>query len=246
MGASSSGFTSAANDAGVVAEKILLSLETPFFLGDRALRVGASIGLCIFPEDGVGMEELLERADAAMYESKARGKNTWTRYRSELSGGRPVRLFSLRWSEEFHVGVPEIDEQRSRLAELFNRVAESVTSGGGEEEVGSLLDDLVVHARHHFATEEGLMERFQTPGALAHQQEHRKLLEDLLSIRRGASSASLMLTIRSLKECLMAHIAGPDRRLAAELLAAGAREAGRWGTAEPRGRPLPAAPVPNG
>ena len=70
-----------AEAATVVAGKILAALDEPFLLGGRECRVGASIGICFSPEDGDDMETLLGRADAAMYESKAKGKNTFTRYR---------------------------------------------------------------------------------------------------------------------------------------------------------------------
>ena len=84
-----------AEAAFVVARKILAALGEPFLLGGRECRVGASIGICLSPEDGDDMETLLGRADAAMYESKANGKNTFTRYREALPAGEPGKMLHL-------------------------------------------------------------------------------------------------------------------------------------------------------
>ena len=105
-----------AEAASVVARKLLAALGEPFLLGGRECRVGASIGICLSPEDGDDMETLLGRADAAMYESKANGKNTFTRYRAALTAGEPVKMLHLDLGPERAVGVPVIDQQHARMA----------------------------------------------------------------------------------------------------------------------------------
>jgi len=62
-----------------MAEKIIAAMATPFSMPEGAsCRVGASIGISIYPRDATEIDTLLTMADAAMYESKARGKNTYT------------------------------------------------------------------------------------------------------------------------------------------------------------------------
>jgi len=63
------------DEASVVSSKILTSLETPFHLGGHRVRVTASIGVTIYPDDGGDMSSLQQNADAAMYESKRRARN---------------------------------------------------------------------------------------------------------------------------------------------------------------------------
>ncbi|ROR32422.1 bifunctional diguanylate cyclase/phosphodiesterase [Inmirania thermothiophila] len=53
-----------------VAERVQAVLEAPFRLGGREVRVGASIGIARFPEDGDDVDVLLRRADIAMYRAK--------------------------------------------------------------------------------------------------------------------------------------------------------------------------------
>ena len=48
------------------------------------LRVGCSIGIARYPDDALTEDDLMARADAAMYRAKQRGKNTWALYEQEV------------------------------------------------------------------------------------------------------------------------------------------------------------------
>ncbi len=58
-----------------VAERLIEANARPYRHGDIQLRVGTSIGISLYPVDGVTAEELMEAADAAMYQAKAAGRN---------------------------------------------------------------------------------------------------------------------------------------------------------------------------
>ncbi|WP_415885217.1 diguanylate cyclase domain-containing protein [Neptuniibacter sp. QD37_6] len=66
-------------DAEVVAKKIINSVQQPFAYEDVVLQLGVSIGISIYPDDQLP-EKLFEHADAAMYEAKRAGKNTFRYY----------------------------------------------------------------------------------------------------------------------------------------------------------------------
>jgi diguanylate cyclase (GGDEF)-like protein len=57
-------------DAALVAEKILRSLAEPAQLRGRPVRISASIGIGLFPEDGADSESLVQRSDNALYHAK--------------------------------------------------------------------------------------------------------------------------------------------------------------------------------
>jgi diguanylate cyclase (GGDEF)-like protein len=67
-------------DSAAVAEKILASLTAPIAGGGRDFRIGASIGISIYPRDGLTPDALLRHADAAMYRVKEAGKNRYEFY----------------------------------------------------------------------------------------------------------------------------------------------------------------------
>jgi len=61
----------------VVARKLLLDVERPLQAGGRNLSVTPSIGIAMFPEHGLTPEQLIQRSDMAMYQSKSRGRATY-------------------------------------------------------------------------------------------------------------------------------------------------------------------------
>lgn len=63
--------------AEAVAKKILATFEQPISLEGKTTRVGASIGISIFPDHCNDTEKLIIYADAAMYEIKKSGKNAY-------------------------------------------------------------------------------------------------------------------------------------------------------------------------
>ncbi|MDE2433393.1 MAG: EAL domain-containing protein [Burkholderiales bacterium] len=76
-----------------VAQSILDTLEEPFVLeGGQQVYVRASIGISLYPADGVSAMELIRDADAAMYESKRRGRNSFSFYTASFTTDANTRL----------------------------------------------------------------------------------------------------------------------------------------------------------
>jgi len=59
--------------AGIVAQKLLGALDDPFLIEDHELRVSASIGISVYPQDGFDTDKLVRFADVAMYRAKQAG-----------------------------------------------------------------------------------------------------------------------------------------------------------------------------
>ncbi len=68
--------TDAARQAELVAEKIIARLNAPYELVGREHNSSPSIGITLFCGAVLGVDELLKRADVAMYQAKAAGRNT--------------------------------------------------------------------------------------------------------------------------------------------------------------------------
>ncbi|MGC9270358.1 GGDEF/EAL domain-containing response regulator [Acidiphilium sp.] len=58
-----------------LAQRITRVLEEPFLIDDQVVTISASVGVTLYPNDGVTVEELLNNADLAMYRVKAGGRN---------------------------------------------------------------------------------------------------------------------------------------------------------------------------
>jgi diguanylate cyclase (GGDEF)-like protein len=57
-------------DAEMVAESLVKILAEPFELLDRSIRIGASIGIAVFPDDAQDTDSLCVEADFRMYKAK--------------------------------------------------------------------------------------------------------------------------------------------------------------------------------
>lgn len=64
-------------DAAKAAWKLLQSLLPPFEYKGKSIAISVSIGIAVFPADGLTAEALLKAADEAMYAAKSSGKNTY-------------------------------------------------------------------------------------------------------------------------------------------------------------------------
>ena len=53
-----------------IADKVYDRISQPLIIGDLELRVGASIGIAVYPDDGTTPQELVAKADSAMYRAK--------------------------------------------------------------------------------------------------------------------------------------------------------------------------------
>jgi diguanylate cyclase (GGDEF)-like protein/PAS domain S-box-containing protein len=71
--------------AETVARKVLQALTAPYQIETHELQITTSIGISIYPEDGSELDELLKKADQALYRAKEQGRSCYRKY-SDLSG----------------------------------------------------------------------------------------------------------------------------------------------------------------
>lgn len=108
-----------------VADKLLAALSTEYAINDLKVHVSASIGLAIYPEDGLSADEMLRHADSAMYEAKRSGKNRYHFYTAEMQELQERRRrienelrIALKESQFFVAYQPIVDATSGRTASL--------------------------------------------------------------------------------------------------------------------------------
>jgi len=69
----------------VYAKKVLHQIKVPLFIENREIFVTMSIGISIYPDDASSSNHLLKNADAAMYQAKNSGKDTFEFYSKEMT-----------------------------------------------------------------------------------------------------------------------------------------------------------------
>lgn len=109
---------SQASDASLVADKVIATLGVPSRVGDHVLRLTASIGISVYPDDGEDAETLIDRADAAMYRAKRQGLGSFVFHSQELSGEQTPALASLTQPlTHYQLAAAEYERQHRQLRE---------------------------------------------------------------------------------------------------------------------------------
>ena len=73
-------------DAERVATRVLEAMRQPIFVAGQECFVTASVGIALYPRDGVGVADLLRNSDVAMYAVKSQGRNAASIYSPQLAG----------------------------------------------------------------------------------------------------------------------------------------------------------------
>lgn len=77
-----------------LAQRIVLAMEEPFVIDDVRLDIGASVGFALAPDHGDHAQELLQRADIALYVAKVQ-RGAWSAYTPEDDGHSVQKLALL-------------------------------------------------------------------------------------------------------------------------------------------------------
>ena len=71
--------------AGRLAEDLIEAIREPFRIDIHQLAISLSIGIAIYPNDGIDQDDLLTNADAAMYHAKGMGRDTYCFFQSSMN-----------------------------------------------------------------------------------------------------------------------------------------------------------------
>jgi diguanylate cyclase (GGDEF)-like protein len=77
--------SSSIHSANSIASVLVEQLDQTFQIGDLSLHISASIGVSVYPSDGMSKESLIRYADNAMYHAKSQGRNNIQFYSDELN-----------------------------------------------------------------------------------------------------------------------------------------------------------------
>ncbi len=96
------------------------------------------------------------------------------------------------------LGIDLIDRQHKQIVSLINDLHSLLVDGENRSPTSRVFSELVVTIAHHFRTEEVLMELTHYPELLAHQAEHRELMNGISLLKKDFDARRFALGIQDL------------------------------------------------
>lgn len=175
-----------ASDAMLVAEKVAGALGTPFRIVDHVIRMTASIGICVYPEDGDTPELLIDRADAAMYRSKRLPKECFAFY-TDRDGG-DVRHAPAASAAPLYPVVVQYDaavaEHERRIGELREANEQLVMAVLSAQELQSAAEQSQIRQKEVLALVAHELRNPLTPLSVAASMLHGSDAKDLTRMQQ--------------------------------------------------------------
>lgn len=125
---------------------------------------------------------------------------------------------SILWSEEYNVGVKEIDDQHKYFVGLLNETYDAVINKKSIEKIQEIFVKLDNYAILHFGTEEKYFDLFHYELAQEHKEEHKKLLKKAREFKQHYRNHPEKIydiieeLFDFLENWLVDHIANQDRK----------------------------------
>jgi len=114
------------SDAIGIANKVNAALAMPTRVGEHVLRLAASIGIAMFPDDGDDATTLIGRADAAMYDAKHRGLGNFAFHGEAPADAQSVASRPLPTPQTsvtpYEVALAEYERRHTELREANERL----------------------------------------------------------------------------------------------------------------------------
>src|SRR5512139_2621368 len=133
----------------------------------------------------------------------------------------------VQWSNEYSVGIQEIDEQHKCIVAYINELYEAMTKKSNRELVAEVIHKLVEYTKIHFAVEETLMRIFNYNEYEEHKATHDKIVQQVLvyqgKFMAGDDKVGMEL-LMFLKGWLFEHISHVDKQYTATFHAAGVKQ----------------------
>lgn len=130
----------------------------------------------------------------------------------------PAPKTQVSWSEEYALGLPEIDDQHKFLFGLIDEVWRAVVSKADRDTTLGVIAELEGYTLTHFAAEEAFMREHQYSRYHEHRSEHERFIARIALEKAGVLAGrplSLEL-LHFLRDWLVQHIRFSDHAYADE------------------------------
>jgi len=119
----------------------------------------------------------------------------------------------IEWDEKYSVDVPELDECRKQLMDMFNNLIEMKANKGDAKDVANLVTEINDFCKIFFSKEEKILGRKGYPDLGTHSKAHRRFIKKAIGLRREIAEDVDNLAIGDiveLRDLLLTHFESLD------------------------------------
>ncbi len=123
----------------------------------------------------------------------------------------------LTWSNEYSVGIKDIDAQHTKLIGMINNLHDAMKDRKGKEALRPIIDDLIAYTVSHFGREEQLFAQHGYAEGVRHAGVHKALTQQVLDLKTKIDSGTGVLAVEVMafmKTWLTSHIMAEDKKYA--------------------------------
>lgn len=126
----------------------------------------------------------------------------------------------IDWGPNFLIGIPVLDEQHRVFVRTVNKLYRALfllRSGSIKEELFDIFQQLYEYARHHFKTEEAMMEKYGYPKLAHHREAHNQFIKRLHKYFEKLDDSNLrdlgLSLLTFLRQWLLFHVLRMDKEI---------------------------------
>jgi hemerythrin len=122
------------------------------------------------------------------------------------------------WTEEYSVGIADLDDHHHRLFEILNNLFTLMAEGAEDKPIIRVLEELIDYTHYHFEEEEKVMAKMSYPELAPHKILHQQLIAQLKEFYEQAQHGMAIFVATKVAniglEWLKSHILLADHKYA--------------------------------
>ncbi|MFZ5940536.1 MAG: bacteriohemerythrin [Bacteroidota bacterium] len=132
----------------------------------------------------------------------------------------------IDWTDNMSVQITSIDAQHKKLVGMINDFYEGLKNKGSDQLMGELIGKMNDYISYHFSYEEELFKKHGYPDYTLHLREHQAFIAKIADVEKRFREGKMILSIEIttfLKDWLIKHIQGTDKKYTSFLLSKGVK-----------------------
>lgn len=120
----------------------------------------------------------------------------------------------IKWTNEYSVGITEIDNQHKGLVIIINELFELMSKGKAKSKMNEIFDHLTDYTKKHFLAEETMLIKFAYKDYDNHKEQHAKFIDQLNNLKKDLNNKDVTISLKTLnflKDWLLNHILISDK-----------------------------------